>query len=182
MSFVLMSTVSLPILNFWAQVGDRDSIFCSCEIAFLFCFGVQCSKYPRRKSRDTCIMTNWPLLPFKFVTIKSVAYQGFIVGLGHVEASSRDRRGHCKPYSSSACRSSLEFTALNKSTYGLHFHTAIADRSIHTAHCYKFPEGKCMWSFDVKALAPIESSKMYRLEVLQVDRKAGGRQKTRPDR
>lgn len=47
-----------------------------------------------------------------------------------------------------------------------------------------------MWSFNIKALAPIESSKMYILEVLQVERKArehgktkaGGRQKIRPDR
>lgn len=47
-----------------------------------------------------------------------------------------------------------------------------------------------MWSFNIKALASIESSKMYRLEVLQVERKAteqkrkkaGRRQKTRPDR
>jgi hypothetical protein len=40
-----------------------------------------------------------------------------------------------------------------------------------TSFLNDFLNGNAMWSFNIKALAPIESSKMYRLEVLQVERK-----------
>lgn len=118
-------------------------------------------------------MTIFPLRPFRVVNIKLMAYHRLGLGLGHTQASNRNTRGQESLSAPSAWRSDWNLEVLKQVCQW----PTLSNRQEHiycasTSFLNAFLNENAMWSFNIKALAPIESSKMYRLEVLQVEREA----------